>query len=170
MLNRNSCARGRIVLMVIGLLMCSASVYAQDDKMPSKPGEVALGGSPKIDKPQTTVFSGKVVDQNNAPVANVVVQVLAFGCKSGTCPDDLPCSSKCCDCSETPCKCCIDQKAETNAQGIYAVRVRSSAQDYSVRYIMGGEAQGTFAGIKLKPGEDGVAMNVKIEGRSRPNN
>jgi hypothetical protein len=174
MLNLQSSRMLRMVFVLTAVFAFSKSVcgYQGEIKPQQKPepATVSVPLSTTTTKPQqrTTVFSGKIVDEKGDPIPNVTVQVTASGCQSGNCPDDLPCNSKCCDCSVSPCKCCVDQKAETNSQGIYVVSSALWAKYFAVRYSKDGKSEGTFARVEVKPGEKRVTLDVQIQERLGP--
>lgn len=118
----------------------------------------------KREKEQKRFISGKVVGDDNKPLANVTVRITNNICERTTvsCPADLTCNSGRCDCRTSPCVCCIDVSVTTDAEGRFKAPVTTG--NFDVEFFKNNQYEGKFNQVVVKEDDKKVQLGkFKIE-------
>ncbi len=118
----------------------------------------------KQEKEQKRFISGKVVGEDNKPLANVTVRITNNVCERTTvsCPADVTCNSGRCDCRTSPCICCIDVSITTDAEGRYKAQVTTG--NFDVEFFKNNQYEGKFNQVIVKADDTKVKLGkFKIE-------
>jgi len=116
------------------------------------------------EKEQIRYISGKVVGEDNKPLANVTVRITNNVCERTTvsCPTDITCNSGRCDCRTSPCICCIDVSITTDAEGKYKAQVTTG--NFDVEFFKNNQYEGKFNQVVVKTDDKKVQLGkFKIE-------
>jgi hypothetical protein len=131
---------------------------------PSLPGATRVGRGRTADA-RSRLVVGTVTDEAGKPLADVEVIISAAGCQCGACPAELAgCASGCCDCRQTPCRCCIAESAKTNAAGEYSLSILKSALEsgeIDLKFIKDDLPAGSVYGYKV-PESGKINLDAKI--------
>jgi carboxypeptidase family protein len=88
-----------------------------------------------IDSRRSSI-KGEIVDENKRALPDVELVFMTRGCKCDSCPDD-----------EKPCKCCIAQRAVSDASGRYSISVESGT--YDLKILVMGRSAGSINGVEI---------------------
>lgn len=95
----------------------------------------------KKDSESEFVLSGRVQNENKQPLADVEILFAKADCLCESCSEN-----------EKPCKCCIAQRATSDASGKFSVGGLKSSE-YFIRLMKDGQTAGSFNGLEVHKSE-----------------
>jgi hypothetical protein len=120
----------------------------------------AVEGAKVQSESMAKVLTIKLGDQ----AANASVTVMKAGCSCDKCPNDKVCPSRCCECKQGDCVCCIVAAGNTNEKGTKSFLLAPG--EYDIKFTVADELSGNLSGVTI--GRKDKVVKVSVTPDARP--
>ena len=97
--------------------------------------------------------------------ARAVVTVKKAGCNCGECPEAKSCPSKCCECKDGDCVCCVVAEGVADDKGIESFLLAPG--QYDISFKVADALQGGFSSVVIAPTDEKVTLSFGLNAQPK---